>query len=163
VASFILRALPQAIPPSDLMKSSMSAGPERARRSTPALGLQRLVAQEVFVVFRPMVFEILNSMPHRVAIVQLVVKFLTEKAGTKSEHITMGRFAKMSAVKARNTHAFSFDLGHESHNEWNRQTLGKAEFHFDDQILIDGNSEKSGEAFSHIYTRLKCQIVMFDI
>jgi hypothetical protein len=43
-------ALPQAMPPRDLMKSSTSAGAERTRRSTPALGLQRLVVQEVLVV-----------------------------------------------------------------------------------------------------------------
>jgi len=61
VASFMRRALPQAIPPWDLMNPSMSEGHDRARRSTPALGLQRLVAQEVFVVFRPMFFEIFNS------------------------------------------------------------------------------------------------------
>jgi hypothetical protein len=78
------------------------------------------------------------------------VKFLTEKTGAKSEHIAMGRFAQMSAVEARNTHAFTFDLGHESHHKRNWQTLGQTEFHFDDQILIDGDSEKSGEAFGHV-------------
>jgi len=65
VASFIRRALPQDIPPCDLMNASRSAGPERARRSTPALGLPRLVAQEVVVVFRAMFFKVFDSIPRR--------------------------------------------------------------------------------------------------
>ena len=39
---------------------------------------------------------------------------------------------------------------HESHHKRKRQTFGQTEFHFDDQILIDGDSEKSGEAFGHV-------------
>ena len=66
VASFIRLALPQEIPPWDLINASRSEGPERARRSTPALGLPRLVAQEVVVVFRAtMFFEVKDSIPRR--------------------------------------------------------------------------------------------------
>jgi len=78
VASFIRRALPQAIPPRDLMNASMSDGPERTRRNTAALALQRLVVQEVLVVFRAICFEIINSIPHRIAIVQIVVELLAD-------------------------------------------------------------------------------------
>lgn len=65
MASFIRRALPQEIPPWDLINASRSEGPDRARRSTPALGLPRLVAQEVVVVFRAMFFEVRDSIPRR--------------------------------------------------------------------------------------------------
>ena len=67
-------ALPQAIPPRDLMNASRFDGPERARRSTAALGLQRLVVQEVLVVFRAICFEIINSISHRIATVKWRVK-----------------------------------------------------------------------------------------
>ena len=70
VASFMRLELPQAIPPRDLMNASRSEGPERTRRSTAALALQRLVVQEVLVVFRAICFEIINSISHRIAIVK---------------------------------------------------------------------------------------------
>jgi hypothetical protein len=52
------------------MKASMSDGPERTRRNTAALALQRLVVQEVLAVFWAICFEIINSIPHRIAIVK---------------------------------------------------------------------------------------------
>jgi hypothetical protein len=55
----------------------------------------------------------------------------------------------MGAVESRNANTATFDLCHESHYEWNRKTLRKAKFDFDDEILVDGNREKSGEAFGH--------------
>ena len=78
VASFMRLALPQAIPPRDLMNASRSGGPERTRRSTAALALQRLVVQEVLEVFRAICFEIINSISHRIAIVQIVVELLAD-------------------------------------------------------------------------------------
>ena len=64
VASFIRWALPQAMPPLDLMKSSTAPDAECTRRSTPGLGLARLVEQEVFDVFRGMNFEIFSGILH---------------------------------------------------------------------------------------------------
>ena len=57
-----------AMPPLDLMKSSTAPGAERTRRSTPGLGVLRLVEQVVFKVFQAMNFENFYSILHRVAI-----------------------------------------------------------------------------------------------
>ena len=56
------------MPPLDLMKSSTAPGAERTRRSTPGLGVLRLVEQVVFKVFQAMNFENFYSILHRVAI-----------------------------------------------------------------------------------------------
>ena len=114
VASFMRLELPQAIPPRDLMNASRSKGPERTRRSTAALALQRLVVQEVLVVFRAICFEIINSISHRIAIVQIVVELFAEQPSVKSEHIPVGWLVKMGAVEPRNANTATFDLCHET-------------------------------------------------
>ena len=141
--------LPQAIPPRDLMNASRSKGPERTRRSTAALALQRLVVQEVLVVFRAICFEIINSISHRIAIVQIVVELFAEQPSVKSEHIPVGWLVKMGAVEPRNANTATFDLCHETYDKRDRNPFGKAKFHLDDEILVDWNGKESGEAFGH--------------
>jgi len=109
--------LPQAIPPRDLMNASRSKGPERTRRSTAALALQRLVVQEVLVVFRAICFEIINRISHRIAIVQIVVELFAEQPGVKAEHIPVGWLVKMGAVEPRNANTAAFDLCHETYDK----------------------------------------------
>jgi len=98
-----------------------------------------------------MFFKVFDSIPHGIAIVQLVVKFLTEKTGTHSEHIAMGRFTQMSAVEPRNADAATVDFRHEPHHEGNRQTFGETKLDFNNEILVDRNSEESGEVLRHLY------------
>jgi len=118
------------------------------------LGLQRLVVQEVLVVFRAICFEIINSISHRIAIVQIVVELFVEEAPAKSQHIPVRWLVKMGAVESRDANTATFDFRHETHHKWNRKSLGEAEFDLDSEVLIDGNSEESGKAFGHDQTAL---------
>lgn len=99
VASFMRRALPQAMPPRDLMKSSRSDGAERTRRNTPGLGLPRLVAQEVLVVVRAILLKIFNSILHGIAVVQFLVKLFVHQPGPQPQDIPMGRGIQVGTIK----------------------------------------------------------------
>ena len=81
------------------MKSSTSDGAEHTRRSTPGLGLQRLVAQEVLVVVRAILLEIFYSILHGIAVVQFLVKLFVPQPGPQPQDIPMGRVLKVGTIK----------------------------------------------------------------
>jgi len=99
VASFMTRALPQAIPPRDLMKSSRSDGAERTRRSTAGLGLRRLVAQEVLVLVRAISLKILCSILHGITVVQFLVKFFAPQTRAQSQDVPVRRGLQVGTIK----------------------------------------------------------------